>query len=279
MHTAPVQVTVVEYVSEFFRKYKSRAYGKSISVNAKGGADALMGMLKLVLSKGGREELRIALHCFKDQLTAAVNSAPATRSQQVEELFALLSALVDAAERLRQFSPVKEGLSAAVLEEVRWRLFRVLAGDGFSEAPDVRRRALDLVFLSHMREAAELQQQQQRHKQLVAGGAAAAAGPAAGIAAGIAAANAAAAGFTVGGSSGKPGSPSKAARLLQRRAGGLAGPDVSSWEGLWCSLGAMSGRRMLPLLQSVMADLYLGKLIPGTPAAAVGAAAKAAHLR
>ncbi|WIA21032.1 hypothetical protein OEZ85_005360 [Tetradesmus obliquus] len=255
MHTAPVQVTVVEYVSEFFRKYKSRAYGKSISVNAKGGADALMGMLKLVLSKGGREELRIALHCFKDQLTAAVNSAPATRSQQVEELFALLSALVDAAERLRQFSPVKEGLSAAVLEEVRWRLFRVLAGDGFSEAPDVRRRALDLVFLSHMREAAELQQQQQRHKQLVAGGAAAAAGPAAGIAAGIAAANAAAAGFTGGGSSGKPGSPSKAARLLQRRAGGLAGPDVSSWEGLWCSLGAMSGRRMLPLLQSVMANL------------------------
>lgn len=108
---------------------------------------------------------------------------------------------------------------------------------------------MDLVFLSHMREAAELQQQQQRHKQLVAGGAAAAAGPAAGIAAGIAAANAAAAGFTVGGSSGKPGSPSKAARLLQRRAGGLAGPDVSSWEGLWCSLGAMSGRRMLPLLQ------------------------------
>ena len=43
MHTAPVQVTVVEYVSEFFRKYRSRAYGKSISVNAKGGADALMG--------------------------------------------------------------------------------------------------------------------------------------------------------------------------------------------------------------------------------------------
>jgi hypothetical protein len=42
MHT-PVQVTVVEYVSEFFRKYKSRAYGKSISLNAKGGADALMG--------------------------------------------------------------------------------------------------------------------------------------------------------------------------------------------------------------------------------------------
>lgn len=33
----------------------------------------LAGMLKLVLSKGGREELRIALHCFKDQLTAAVN--------------------------------------------------------------------------------------------------------------------------------------------------------------------------------------------------------------
>jgi hypothetical protein len=31
------------------------------------------GMLKLVLSKGGRDELRIALHCFKDQLQAATN--------------------------------------------------------------------------------------------------------------------------------------------------------------------------------------------------------------
>jgi hypothetical protein len=114
-----------------------------------------------------------------------------------------------------------------------------LAGDGFSEAADIRRRALDLVFLSYMREQAEQQQQQQRHKQLVAGGAAA--GPAAG--------NAAAAGFTGGSVTGRPGSPSKAARLLQRRAAGIAGPDVSSWEGLWCSLTAMSGRRVLPLLQ------------------------------
>lgn len=31
------------------------------------------GMLKLVLSRGGRDELRIALHCFKDQLMAAIS--------------------------------------------------------------------------------------------------------------------------------------------------------------------------------------------------------------
>jgi hypothetical protein len=111
-----------------------------------------------------------------------------------------------------------------------------LAGDGFSEAADIRRRALDLVFLSYMREQSEHQQQQQRHKQLAAGGAAAS--------------NAAAAGFTGGSMTGRPpGSPSKAARLLQGRASGITGPDVSSWEGLWCSLTAMSGRRMLPLLQ------------------------------
>jgi hypothetical protein len=42
-------------------------------------------------------------------------------------LLQLLSSLVDAAERLRQFSPVKEGISCAVLEEVRWRLFRVVS--------------------------------------------------------------------------------------------------------------------------------------------------------
>jgi hypothetical protein len=112
-----------------------------------------------------------------------------------------------------------------------------LAGDGFSDAADIRRRALDLVFLSYMREQSEHRQQQQRDKQL------AAAGPAVG--------NAAAAGATGGSTTGsnRPGSPSKAARLLQRRAAGIAGPDVSSWEGLWCSLTAMSGRRMLPLLQ------------------------------
>jgi hypothetical protein len=42
-------------------------------------------------------------------------------------LLQLLSSLVDAAERLRQFSPVKQSISCAVLEEVRWRLFRVVS--------------------------------------------------------------------------------------------------------------------------------------------------------
>lgn len=40
----------------------------------------------------------------------------------------LLSSLIDAAERLRQFSPVKESFSSSVLEEVRWRLFRIVSG-------------------------------------------------------------------------------------------------------------------------------------------------------
>ena len=39
----------------------------------------------------------------------------------------LLASLVDAAERLRQFSPVKEQLSSAVLEEVRFRLYRIVS--------------------------------------------------------------------------------------------------------------------------------------------------------
>lgn len=251
-----MQVTVVEYINEFFTQYSRRAYGKTLAGNASKGAEVFMGestvtqqralracasslaqpvsttlallqidsssttarfplflplppiccsmragMLKLVLSRGGRDELRIALHCFKDQLTAAINrsitassshhhpprsstkqsastdssalrtpphhilhlqpsltphtpflyrcchcalhtpralrpkhtyhscchSPPSVRQQQVEEVFALLSALIDAAERLRQFSPVKEQLSAAVLEEVRFRLYRIVS--------------------------------------------------------------------------------------------------------------------------------------------------------
>lgn len=35
------------------------------------------GMLKLVLNRGGRDELRIALHCFKDQLTGAIHRSAA----------------------------------------------------------------------------------------------------------------------------------------------------------------------------------------------------------
>lgn len=42
-------------------------------------------------------------------------------------LLQLLASLVDAAERLRQFSPVKEQLSTAVLEEVRFRLYRIVS--------------------------------------------------------------------------------------------------------------------------------------------------------
>lgn len=41
----------------------------------------------------------------------------------------LMSSLVDAAERLRHFSPVKEQLSSAVLEEVRFRLYRIVSGN------------------------------------------------------------------------------------------------------------------------------------------------------
>jgi hypothetical protein len=43
----------------------------------------LAGMLKLVLSKGGKEELRIALHCFKDQLTAAAHRCAGDSSVQL----------------------------------------------------------------------------------------------------------------------------------------------------------------------------------------------------
>lgn len=40
---APVQVTVVEYVAEFFAKFNRRAYGTTTVANAKAGAEALMG--------------------------------------------------------------------------------------------------------------------------------------------------------------------------------------------------------------------------------------------
>lgn len=134
-----MQVTVVEYINEFFTQYSRRAYGKTVGGNASKGAEVFMGgyshppigltqpvpppsnapsalhnqsetlallqsdssstaarfplflprriccftragMLKLVLSRGGRDELRIALHCFKDQLTAAINRSAASSS-------------------------------------------------------------------------------------------------------------------------------------------------------------------------------------------------------
>eukprot|EP00878_Enallax_costatus_P037246 GHUV01042057.1.p1 GENE.GHUV01042057.1~~GHUV01042057.1.p1 ORF type:complete len:161 (+),score=38.54 GHUV01042057.1:14-496(+) len=78
----------------------------------------------------------------------------------------LLSSLIDSAERFRQFSPVKESFSTAVLEEVRWRLFRIIAGDGFSEDVGVRRRALDIIFQALQREQQEQQKSLARQQQL-----------------------------------------------------------------------------------------------------------------
>lgn len=43
MQQAPVQVTVVEYVNEFFKNYSRRAYGKGLQQNANKGAETLMG--------------------------------------------------------------------------------------------------------------------------------------------------------------------------------------------------------------------------------------------
>jgi len=43
MQQGPVQVTVVEYVNEFFKNYSRRAYGKTVLVNASKGAETLMG--------------------------------------------------------------------------------------------------------------------------------------------------------------------------------------------------------------------------------------------
>jgi hypothetical protein len=45
MQGPPVQVTVVEYINEFFKNYSRRAYGKTLLVNANKGAETLMGKL------------------------------------------------------------------------------------------------------------------------------------------------------------------------------------------------------------------------------------------
>lgn len=66
--------------------------------------------------------LRCQLLCFLCSC-----SPQSVHQQQTEEVFALLSSLIDAAERLRQFSPVKEHISTAVLEEVRFRLYRIVS--------------------------------------------------------------------------------------------------------------------------------------------------------
>lgn len=43
MQQGPVQVTVIEYVNEFFKNYSKRAYGKTLLGNASKGAETLMG--------------------------------------------------------------------------------------------------------------------------------------------------------------------------------------------------------------------------------------------
>eukprot|EP00879_Flechtneria_rotunda_P016304 GHRR01017059.1.p1 GENE.GHRR01017059.1~~GHRR01017059.1.p1 ORF type:complete len:166 (+),score=42.52 GHRR01017059.1:569-1066(+) len=132
--------------------------------------DSCNGMFKLVLAKGGRDELHVALQSFKPQLSAALKSPEPARTLQIESLFALLSALTDTAERVHQFSPVKENISCAVLEEVRLRLYRIMVGDAFCDQHTLRRQALDLTFTSMLEERRERDETAARQNKLVVTG-------------------------------------------------------------------------------------------------------------
>lgn len=108
-------------------------------------AVALAGVLCKVHANGGRDDVRAFLRTVKSQLVPpTARRAPA---------FALLLALAAAAERLRQFSPVKghDKLGGVVLEELRMRLFRVVTGDTFAGDTLARRAALDCCFLCKVR--------------------------------------------------------------------------------------------------------------------------------
>jgi len=74
---------------------------------------------------------------------------PSTRAAVAAAVFALVRGLAVAAERLRQFSPVKghDKMGAVVLEELRFRLYRLITGETFGADTAVRRRALDCCFV------------------------------------------------------------------------------------------------------------------------------------
>lgn len=88
---------------------------------------ACAGILSKVYSQGGREDVRTFLRGIKEQV-----APPAVRAAATGPVFALAAALAAAAERLRQFSPVKghDKLGSCVLEELRLRLYRVVRRGG-----------------------------------------------------------------------------------------------------------------------------------------------------
>lgn len=75
-----------------------------------------------------------------------------------------------------------------------------------------------------------------------------------------------------------PGAASVALKSLGRR---VAGPDLSTWAGLWSALGSAPGARLLPLLTSVLTDLQAagGTAAAATAAAGGGGAAAAGPFR
>jgi hypothetical protein len=85
-------------------------------------------VLNKLYLQAGRDAVRTFLRSIKEQLAPRLPAARAPAPPAA--VFALASSLAVAAERLRQFSPVKghDKLGAVVLDELRLRLFRIVSG-------------------------------------------------------------------------------------------------------------------------------------------------------
>lgn len=249
-------ITIDALAEQFWAKYLCGSYA-----GADAAAEALLGILHKVYAQGGRDDVRAFLRSFKDQLqrqrrraaTAAAAGPPGDRAEC--PAFALARALAAAAERLRQFSPVKghDKLGACVLEELRLRLYRVVTGDTFAADTAVRRQALDCCFVSMMQEEESRQRRQQRLAQQSFGSSASS---------GSASPTAAA------GQQAPPAGQLRGTSLsfsrfkMSEKMAGLAGTDVSSWTSLWGAImGGLLGHQAAPLMQSLLIDMYAGGLL------------------
>ncbi|GBF95565.1 hypothetical protein Rsub_08546 [Raphidocelis subcapitata] len=242
---ATAHVTVDALADQFWQRY---LHGTSYA-GPEAAAEALLGVLNKLYLQAGRDAVRTFLRSIKEQLAPRQPAARAPAPPAA--VFALASSLAVAAERLRQFSPVKghDKLGAVVLEELRLRLFRIVMGDTFAADTGLRRRALDCCFVRMMQEEETRQRCQERL--------AAAQNSCAASDSGSSTASAASTPTTLSRSQEALGV--QRARSLGRNLtiAGLTGPDTSSWGALWGSIMAGSlGHQAMPLLQSVMADLY-----------------------
>jgi len=135
-------VTVEEYARQLLAKCAAGGFGAAPSA----GARALHALLRKLAEAGEREDVAVPLRVLRDEIGAADRAGD---SAKVDTLFGLYEGAVELATqeaRGAEGAPGASGTAPLVLEELRSRFHRLVAGETWEPQPHLKRRALLMLW-------------------------------------------------------------------------------------------------------------------------------------